>query len=320
MAQPEHWANPVTTRSLVMLEIAAALVAGDDVTLQQAQVQLKQQGSGGWNLRLFGSGAFDGIDAVLRREADLATINPAQGLMMAHRGLGPYASPQPVRQIAVIPSYDTYAFAVRPELGLACFEDIAVKKPRLVFALRGQREHCMNVILRDLCKAAGFALEDINSWGGEVRYDGTLPFPDGPKFAAAVKGETNALIDEAADVWTNEAIDAGLVMLPMAAETVAKLEARGYRGGVMKKSMYPKLPRDYPTIDFSGWPIFCHAELHEERVRAICEALDRRKHLILWQGAGPLPVERMCREAEDTPQLVPYHPAAERYWRERGYL
>jgi TRAP-type uncharacterized transport system substrate-binding protein len=31
-------------------------------------------------------------------------------------------------------------------------------------------------------------------------------------------------------------------------------------------------------------------------------------------------VERMAREALDTPQTVPLHPAAERFWRGRGYL
>ena len=35
---------------------------------------------------------------------------------------------------------------------------------------------------------------------------------------------------------------------------------------------------------------------------------------------GDLPVERMAREAPDTPQTVPLHPAAERFWRSRGYL
>jgi hypothetical protein len=28
----------------------------------------------------------------------------------------------------------------------------------------------------------------------------------------------------------------------------------------------------------------------------------------------------MCRDARDTPQLVPLHQAAERFWRARGYL
>ncbi len=55
-------------------------------------------------------------------------------------------------------------------------------------------------------------------------------------------------------------------------------------------------------------------------VEQICAGLDARKRRIPWEEAGPLPVERMCREAQDTPQLVPLHPAAERFWRARGYL
>ncbi len=56
-----------------------------------------------------------------------------------------------------------------------------------------------------------------------------------------------------------------------------------------------------------------------EMVASFCTALDARKENIPWQGEGPLPVARMCREAPDTPQDVPYHPAAERVWREKGY-
>jgi TRAP-type uncharacterized transport system substrate-binding protein len=320
MDMPEHWTHPITTRSLVVLQIACALVDGTDGTLQQAKVLLKEQGRGDWTLRLFGSNAFDGVDAVVNGEADLAIMNPAAGLMMAYRGIGPYSMPQPVRQIAVIPSGDQYAFAVRSETGLKTFEDIAQFRPRLVFALRSQRSHCMNVMLRDIFAAARFSLEDIQSWGGEVRYEGMIPFPDSPKFASVLKGETNALIDEAADMWTNQALDAGLVVLPIGEATLRKLEARGYRRGVLKQSLFPKLPRDYPTVDFSGWAIFCHADLTDRRVRQICAALDARKHLIPWQAEGPLPVERMCREAGDTPQMVPFHPAAEQFWKERGYL
>ena len=50
------------------------------------------------------------------------------------------------------------------------------------------------------------------------------------------------------------------------------------------------------------------------------KALDARKHHIPWQGDGPLPVERMCVDAADTPLDVPLHPAAELYWRQCGYL
>ena len=228
MASPETWPNPVTTRSQVMLAIALDLVANDnDVSLRQAKVQLKEQGRGDWNLTLFGSGSFDGVDAVAKREADLAIINPANGLMMAYTGIGPYTTPQPVRQISVIPSLDQFLLTVRPELGLAALEDIPKKKPRLVFALRGQREHCMNIILEDVFAAAGFSFEDISRWGGEVRYEAVLPWPDTPKFRDAVEGRTNALIDEGADAWGNQAIDSGMVVLTMAEETVQQARGAG---------------------------------------------------------------------------------------------
>ena len=94
----------------------------------------------------------------------------------------------------------------------------------------------------------------------------------------------------------------------------------GWRKKTIKPGNYPNVTRNYDCLDFSGWPIFCHADLPEARVAQICEALDARKAHIPWQGDGPLPVERMCRDAADTPLDVPLHPGAERYWKSVGYL
>jgi hypothetical protein len=45
---------------------------------------------------------------------------------------------------------------------------------------------------------------------------------------------------------------------------------------------------------------------------------------IVWDIGGvrqpPLPLERMVREAPDTPFDVPMHPAAAEIWRQQGYL
>ncbi len=38
---------------------------------------------------------------------------------------------------------------------------------------------------------------------------------------------------------------------------------------------------------------------------------------IPWEG---LPLERMCRHTLEGPLDIPLHPAAESFWRERGYL
>jgi TRAP-type uncharacterized transport system substrate-binding protein len=98
------------------------------------------------------------------------------------------------------------------------------------------------------------------------------------------------------------------------------LEAMGYNRAIMPKQDFPKLPRDVLTLDFSGWTIFVHEKADDALVQKICAGLDARKARIPWEEAGPLPVERMARDARDTPQLVPLHPAAERFWHARGYL
>ena len=40
---------------------------------------------------------------------------------------------------------------------------------------------------------------------------------------------------------------------------------------------------------------------------------------IPWEGVGPLPLDRMSVDTREGPLDVPLHPAAEAYWRERGY-
>jgi TRAP-type uncharacterized transport system substrate-binding protein len=320
MAQPVSWVKPMTTRSKVVLEIASELVE-HDVSVMQAKVLLKAQGAqASWALSLFGSGTLEGIDAVVSRQADLAMVNPSTLLTLAYRGLGPYREPQPVRLIAVIPSLDQFVFAVHGATGLRTFEDIAERRVPLRISVRGIPDHGVNTMLNDIVAAAGFSLADLRSWGGELREEGWMPWPDGPKFKAVAKGEIDAVFDEASDVWGDHALDLGMTFLPLAEATVRKLEAIGYRRAILKKSTFAKLPADVLTVDFSGWPIFVHADLSDQRATQICAALEARKHLIPWQGDGPLPLERMCRDAPATPIDIPFHPAAERYWRDRGYL
>ena len=101
---------------------------------------------------------------------------------------------------------------------------------------------------------------------------------------------------------------------------VARLEDIGFRRAILSRKEYPKLPADVVTVDFSGWPIFTHSNVSDQIVRSFCIALDNRKDRIPWQGDGPLPLERMCEDSPDGPLDVPLHPAAETFWRERGYL
>ena len=109
---PVAQASPITTRTQVMLEIASRMATvQEDRQFGQAKIYLRKQGTTGWPVCLFASNTAEGIDAVVKREADVAIVNPTTPLALAVRGKGPYATPQPVRAIAVIPSQDQYVFA-----------------------------------------------------------------------------------------------------------------------------------------------------------------------------------------------------------------
>ncbi len=96
-------------------------------------------------------------------------------------------------------------------------------------------------MLDDICAAAGFTLADIESWGGTVRREGLLPYPDGPKFAALRRGAFDAIFDEAANVWVEAAAQSGMSLLPLGEATVARLEAMGYRRNLLTTAEFPSL-------------------------------------------------------------------------------
>jgi TRAP-type uncharacterized transport system substrate-binding protein len=111
-----------------------------------------------------------------------------------------------------------------------------------------------------------------------------------------------------------------MTVLQMSEATVARLEVLGYCRDVLPRAQFPTLPEDVLTIDFSGWPIIVREDASDDFVTRICTGMEARKHLIPWQEEGPLPIERMCRNCPDTRLTVPLHPAAERFWRQCGYV
>jgi hypothetical protein len=235
------------------------------------------------------------------------------------RGAGPYHTPIPLRAITVIPSPDQLAIAVAEPTGVRSLGEIRERRLPLRISLRGQKDHALHPVVKEVLGAAGFSLEDVVRWGGQVRYDDGLPNRDN-RLGAMRRGEVDMIIDEAVRGWANQAMDAGMRILPLEEEIVQKMEALGLRRAVMPKSRYPRLTADLLTLDFSGFAVYTHADVPDAVVMAICAALEARKDRIAWQEPGPLPLDRMCRDTEDGPLVIPLHSAAERFWRERGYL
>jgi hypothetical protein len=231
--------NPNVTRSRLVLEIASEMAGGavaDAVPDYVLPKVILRHSRGGKPVTFSASSSAEGIFAVASREVDLAMINPAAVLSVAVRGQGIFKQPMPVRAIAVIPSWDAFVFAVRPETGLTAFEDIAARKSKLHILMRGTPDHCLHHMFDDVAAAAGFSRDDIARWGGEVQKRGSVPWPHTETFKSLARGDVDAIFDEAAHSWVPQALDAGIRILPLADATVQKLEVMGYRRAVLPRS------------------------------------------------------------------------------------
>jgi TRAP-type uncharacterized transport system substrate-binding protein len=311
--------EPVATRSRLMLEVASVLATDDDWPYRQVDVRLREQGGESWRVNLFASDAPGGIEAVATGQADVAIVNPSALLTLAVRGSGPFREPLPLRAIVVIPSYDQFALAVTTQTGLTTLADVRERRAPLRVSLRGQRDHSVHLVTQQVLATAGFGIEDVAAWGGQIRYDRGLP--DVPaRLGAVERGEVDAIFDEAVGVWVERAAQLGMRLLPLDETALRQLEALGFRRDVITRAEYPSLPADVPALDFSGFAVFTHANAPDDLIRAFCAALESGKARIPWEGEGPLPLDRMCRDTPEGPLDVPLHPAAERFWRERGYL
>ncbi len=312
---------PIAVRSRLMLELASELVGGEGWPYRQAKISLRSRTSEGWDLTLFASDSPEGIMAVARGEAHLAIINPGVILNLAIRGAGPFEEPIPVRAVAVMHSYDQFVLGVAGQTGLTSLEDIRKKRYPLKISVRADRNHSIHLVIDEVLKAAGFSLDDLRSWGGEVFYDVGIPNHNPRRIGAVERGERDAIFDEAARGWRREALELGMRFLPIDEEPLARLESIGFRRSLILAEGHPEMTDDVPTIDYSGFIIYTHADVADETVRAICVALDARKDTIPSdEGTPPLPIHLMCKDTREGPLDIPLHPAAEAFWKERGYL
>jgi NMT1-like family len=307
-----------TIRSHLVLEVASELVDRPEWPYRQAQINLREQGGETWPVSLFGSDSPAAIDHVARGELQIAIINPAGPLALALRGKGPFKNAIPLRAITVIPSPDQLAFAVTERTGLRSLRDIRERRFPLRISIRGQMDHSLHLVVKEVLAGANFSLDDVVSWGGQIRYDPGLP--NSPtRLGGVQRGEVDMIIDEAVRSWVDPAIESKMRILPFDESLLEQLEELGFRRAVISKARY-KLKEDVPTLDFSGFPVYTHENVPDTIVTSICSALEARKEKIPWQEEGPLPLDRMCRDTPEGPLNIPLHPAAEHFWCERGYL
>jgi TRAP-type uncharacterized transport system substrate-binding protein len=302
-----------------MLEVASELVAANEWEDRQVNIHFRAQGAEKWRLCFFASDAPNAVDAIVSREADIAICNPGGVLGMALKGAGPFKEPIPLRAIMILPQFDQFGMAVTAKSGLTSLAQIRDQKYPLKVSLRGQRDHSVHFATQQILSVYGFSLEDIEKWGGQVRYDEEMP--NGPnRIGALERGEIDALFDEAMPMFGQRALDSGARFLPIDEPELQKLESMGWPRVVIGRDEYSNLPQDVWTADFSGWPVFTLASAPDDMITAFCQALENRKERIPWYGEGPMRLDLMCKDTREGRMTIPLHPAAERFWKTQGYI
>ncbi|HZD28803.1 MAG TPA: hypothetical protein VE251_08940, partial [Xanthobacteraceae bacterium] len=139
---------------------------------------------------------------------DLAFVNPSALLTQAYRGVGLFRAPLPVRIVAVYPSWDRFVFMVHPRTGIRSLADIKAKRYPLRVSVREDPTHSTLVLIDQAFALHGFALKDIESWGGRLVLCGGPS--DVRRLEPLARGELDAVFDEGIKVWLDEALAAGL--------------------------------------------------------------------------------------------------------------
>jgi len=324
-----------------LLEIAAAVYDSSlsFQTTRAAEQVLQTDSRVGYSLKLsltttraqhekgvslsFAADGFRELRAVAEGKISLAWINPSVAATLAFKGKGPFSKPLPIRTLAVFPSYDVVGFAVRAATGVTSLPEIKQKKVPLRLSTGQTTKRALShsptmFTVTAVMKAAGFTLADIKRWGGKIQSVSRPSHPD--RRAAIDNGTIDAVFDEGIKSWGQTALDQCFYYLPVEGQILERLTAMGYRRSVVPKSRFQGMNEDVNTVDFSGWPMVVRADMPEEVAYALCESIAARKDLIPTDNYKPLDVAQLCADDEEAPRGVPFHPGAERFYRERGYL
>jgi TRAP-type uncharacterized transport system substrate-binding protein len=301
------------------MEPMAEMLRAPGFPLVEAKVQLRARHAETFAFTGVGDDSVELLHQVARGEVDLATMNPSGLLTAAYRGKGPFPEPMDIRIVTVIPSLDWLGFFVAKRTGLQSLAEVREQRYPLRVSLRGSPTNVTQVYAHEVLAAYGFSFDDIVSWGGSVIREDLMAFhPD--RYGKVKTGEIDAIVDEGIRQLIPLLDDLEMRMLPIDEPVLRRMDEIGLHRATLPRALFASLPSDVPTLCFSGFPVYTHAGAPDDLIYGYCKGLDARHDSIPYDLTGPLPLADMCRDTPAAPLRIPLHPAAERYWREAGYL
>ncbi len=269
-------------------------------------------------------GEFSTVSAVAEGEADMGFTTPPACVTMAYRGVGPFSKKmENLRAIGSLPHDDRMMWAVPADSGINSIEEMEDKPLRL--AIPGT-DFPVRFAVEKILEAYGMSLDNLKSRGWQILEENRgmkVPVP-------VIQGKADAVIHEGSKTppWRELTQSRLMKFLPIRGSVLQKMEDEyGYRKAVLSRGMFRGIEEDVPCIDFSDWLMFVRDDMPDDLAYLITRIfIERREELfeVFFQG---LPVEESHLVCPIDPRQVwrnvgeiPLHLAAERYYKEHGYM
>ena len=318
--------------------LAVALVAASPVAAQKYELTLAGASPGGlWSLIGIGvdgavkaayagstvtyqtsGGGFANVGLLQKKTAQLAVVHNAE-LKLALEGGEPFKAPsKDLRAIAYLynwsPQFALVTKSFAEKHGLKSFDDLAAKKPPLRVAVN-RRGNIAESISARLFAAIGVSFADIEKGGGQVVF-------------AASEEQSDLIKDRRVDMIHNSlfhpaksVLEAGqaleVVLLPISEPVIKKVSAEmGIEPCAIKAGTYEFQKQDVPSVCL-GASLVAHESMDEATgynlAKALVEQIDKMR--AVHPSMKALTPQLMGSES-----VIPYHPGAAKYYREKGLL
>jgi TRAP-type uncharacterized transport system substrate-binding protein len=263
-----------------------------------------------WN----GRGFTDSVQAVGRKEVDVALTTPAAFAIAALDGSGVYAGEAfpDLRALAVIPQRDRLVVGVHRSLCVTSFAELRDHKPQLTVATSiDDGVNFVGFSAHALLAEAGV---DVVGWGGGFLSD-ERPFES---FDHVLSGRANAVVHEAVMLPHWQKFGVYFNFLEVEEPVLAALEARyKWPAATVADGHFPGRSA-FRTLDYSDFLVLTRKDLPDDVAYAIAWVLGETRDVLEAQYRH-LPPERSPITYPLDPHTmgqapIPLHPGAARYY------
>lgn len=258
------------------------------------------------------SGGYDNVRWVSSGKAQLGTQTPVV-LNCAVKGIMHYEGEKHTNlaSIATIQCPLWLAIAIRRETG--CVDLLDVKKKKYPLRMIANDKATLEIVLNHY----GMSVKEIESWGGrftplEERAGYWRGGLGDMAFGHIYLGWTPVT-----NMWQEATILNDMRFLDFDEALIKKLvEAPGYTRSVMPHGLYRGVDRDISAVGMDSQYIICLRNQSAELARDVAQGLDENYELL--QNTRSIFFYDRAKVWKNP--YVPLHPAAEKYYREKGYM